>query len=260
MPAVSETKWVTMATWDDAPHLDDKTKKELWNSMPPYQRDARSKGVPQLGAGAIYPIAEEDILIDSFEIPIWWVRCYGLDVGWNHTAALWAAYDRDTDTVYLTDEYYRSQAEPAVHAASILMRGSWIPGVIDPASNTPNQKDGERLLYEYRELLGGNIFPASRGGGSPREAGILAVWKRFTTGRLKVFRHLTRFLSEFRIYRRDEKDQVVKMQDHLMDCMRYIITSGLHIATHAPDDDEKMAEFIKDHKQQNAGRSKVGGY
>jgi len=34
-------KFVVMATWDDAPHLDADAKKELWRSIPPYQRDAR---------------------------------------------------------------------------------------------------------------------------------------------------------------------------------------------------------------------------
>ena len=34
------------ATWDDAPHLTKEQKDELWASIPPYQRDARAKGVP----------------------------------------------------------------------------------------------------------------------------------------------------------------------------------------------------------------------
>jgi phage terminase large subunit-like protein len=53
---------VTFIEWDDVPHLDAKSKQELLNSIPPYQRDARSKGVPQLGSGAIYPISEDDFV------------------------------------------------------------------------------------------------------------------------------------------------------------------------------------------------------
>jgi phage terminase large subunit-like protein len=34
------SKYVVMATWDDAPHLNDEVKKELWESIPPFQRDA----------------------------------------------------------------------------------------------------------------------------------------------------------------------------------------------------------------------------
>jgi hypothetical protein len=50
-------------------------------------------------------------------------------------------------------------------------------------------------------------------------------------GKLKVFRSLNNWLSEFRLYRRDEKGAVVKAQDHLMDSTRYLIMSGLDIAT-----------------------------
>src|SRR5215472_19046043 len=115
MPAVSDTKYVVMCTWDDAPHLSEEAKRELWNSIPPYQRDARSKGIPQLGSGAIYPVPESDLLCDIFTIPVHWARGYGMDVGWNFTAAIWGAHDRENDVLYITDAYKRSQAEPAVH-------------------------------------------------------------------------------------------------------------------------------------------------
>ena len=56
------SKLVVSATWDDVPHLSPEQKTELWGSIPPYQRDARSKGIPQLGSGAIYPVAESEIV------------------------------------------------------------------------------------------------------------------------------------------------------------------------------------------------------
>src|ERR1700722_6110540 len=46
-------KWCTTATWYDVPHLDEKKKNELLASFPEYQRDARTKGIPQLGQGAV---------------------------------------------------------------------------------------------------------------------------------------------------------------------------------------------------------------
>jgi hypothetical protein len=48
------SKFVVMATWDDAPHLSQAVKDELWKAIPPFQRDARSKGIPQLGAPALF--------------------------------------------------------------------------------------------------------------------------------------------------------------------------------------------------------------
>jgi len=62
-------KFCVQATWDDVPHLSEEAKAELLASIPPYQREARSKGVPQLGAGAIYQVPESDIVVPDFEIP-----------------------------------------------------------------------------------------------------------------------------------------------------------------------------------------------
>src|SRR5262249_41905446 len=125
--AIVSSKHVTMATWDDAPHLDERTKTELWNSTPPYQRDARSKGIPQLGSGAIYPIPESEVVVSPFEIPSHWPRGFGLDTdsGAGFTAAVWAALDRESGTLYVYDNYKRSRAELAVHVEAIKSRGAW---------------------------------------------------------------------------------------------------------------------------------------
>src|SRR5215467_13831811 len=91
-PDAIMSKFVVMAGWDDVPHLDEQTKQDLYASIPPYQRDARSKGIPQLGSGAIYPVPESEIVCKPFEIPRYWPRAYALDVGWNRTAAIWGAW------------------------------------------------------------------------------------------------------------------------------------------------------------------------
>lgn len=223
------SRFCIQADWDDVPHLTKEQKDRLWNSIPPYQRDARSRGIPALGSGAIYPVPETDITCDSFDIPKHWPRAYALDVGWNRTAALWMAWDRGEDIVYLTGEHYRGQAEPSIHAAAIKARGEWIPGVIDPAARGRAQRDGAQLMAEYVDL-GLHLDVAK----NAVEAGIYAVWERLSTGRLKVFRTLQSWLSEYRIYRRDEKGKIVKENDHLMDDTRYLLMSGLDIAITEP--------------------------
>ena len=210
-------RFIVMATWDDAPHLTKEAKDELWKSLPPFQRDARSKGIPQLGAGAIYPVPESDLLISPFSIPAHWPQGYGLDVGWNNTAAVWGALDREKDILYLTGEYKRGQAEPSIHVTAIRAAGDWIPGFIDPASRGRSQKDGSQLLQDYRNL-GLHLQLADNG----VEAGLLSVWERMSTGRLRVFSTMQKWLSEFRLYRRDQHGRVVKDHDHEMDAMRYL--------------------------------------
>jgi len=215
-------KFVVMATWDDAPHLSEAQKVAMLAEMPPHQRDARTKGVPQLGAGAIYPVPEESFLVDDFAIPDHWARAYGLDVGWNCTAGVWGARDRDSGVTYLYSEHKQGQAEPALHAEGIKARGAWIPGVIDPAANGRSQGDGTRIMDTYK-ACGLQLTPAQ----NAVESGIYNVWTLLSTGRLKVFRSLHNWLQEFRIYRRDERGRVVKEHDHLMDSTRYLIVSGL---------------------------------
>jgi phage terminase large subunit-like protein len=133
-------KAVVSATWDDVPHLSKQAKEELWNAIPPFQRDARSKGLPQLGAGAIYPVPESAVVCEPFDIPKHWPRAYGLDVGWNRTAAIFGAVDRETDTLYVYSEHYQGEGEPAVHASAIRARGN-LPGAIDP---TRGEVEGHR--------------------------------------------------------------------------------------------------------------------
>lgn len=225
----ASAKHVTMCGWDDVPHLDEQTKKELLESTPVHLRKARMEGAPSLGQGAIYTTPEEEIRVEPFRIPAYWARAYALDVGWNRTAAIWAAIDRDTDTAYLYSEHYRGQAEPVVHAEAIKARGEWIPGAIDPAARGRSQIDGKNLLHLYRSQ-GLSLTPAD----NAVEAGIFDVGQRLSMGKLKVFSTCTNWFAEYRLYHRDEHGNVVKKRDHLMDTTRYVIRTGLRIAITQP--------------------------
>ena len=228
-PQVGTGKYVVMASWDDVPHLSEQAKKELLDSIPPYQRDARTKGIPQLGAGVIYPIPESEYLVDPFEIPKTWRRAYGMDVGWNRTAAIWAAEDPNTGVWYLYSEYYRGEVEPSVHAQAIHNRGKWIIGAIDTAARGRSQTDGENLQQMYQDL-GLQLVGADKS----VETGLYTCWQLLSEGRIKVFKTLGNFLNEIRVYRRDEKGRVVKSNDHLMDAFRYLIMSGRDVAQTEP--------------------------
>ena len=215
------SKKVVQAGWDHAPHLTEAAKAELLASIPAYQREARTKGIPTLGSGAIYPVAESDFVIAPVELASHWRRGFGLDVGYNRTACVWGADDRDSDTLYLYAEHYGGRMDAAENARHIRGKGEWIPGVIDPASRGRGQADGQQLMQNYRDQ-GLDIEAAN----NAVEAGIDLVWMRLVSGRLKVFSHLTNWLNEFRKYRRDDSGHVVKSDDHLMDATRYLVVSG----------------------------------
>jgi hypothetical protein len=200
---------------------------------------ARKSGIPGQGVGAIYPIPEQVIKISPFDIPRHWPRSYGMDPGWNCTAVIWLAWNIDAPfrdkegniqfPAVAYDEYYRGQADPAVHAAAINRRGAWIEGVIDPAAQKARGLDGELLIDVYRGL-GLKVNKAD----NSVVTGLIKTWDMLSTQQLRVFDTLTFWFKEMRLYRRDEKGEVIKKNDHLMDATRYNVMSGYAVAKAPP--------------------------
>lgn len=224
------SRYVVQSGWEDAPHLSPEARSALEGAYPLNERAARTRGIPSLGAGAIYPIPEDEFTVDPFPLPVHYKHAYALDVGWNRTAALFGALDPDTDIVYFYHEYYRSQAEPPIHAVGIkAVAGDWMPGVIDPAARGRAQNDGSQLFSSY-VALGLRLSIAD----NSVETGIYDVWTGISTRKLRVFKTLENWLMEFRLYRRDDKGKIVKENDHLMDCTRYFERSARPLAAWKP--------------------------
>lgn len=259
------SRFVVTGNWDDnAPHLSEQARLDLWASIPAYQQDARTKGIPQLGAGVIYPVPDNDLYVEAFPIPDHWPRGYAVDVGWNRTAAIWRARNPDTGVNFLYDEYYRGEADPTVHGAAIRSKGVWIPGRMDPAARSRSQVDGQKLMRLYRQAIyheeGDDVTSSqqpSRLGSAFNgvEAGLYVVLMAMQEGRLKVMRgRCPNFMQERRLYRRDEKGRVVKNMDHACDSVRYVMASG--------DDwlQAKPAAAPKDPLDRFSGRRDEGGW
>ncbi len=228
------SRYYVQCGWDEVPHLSAEVRAELWASIPPYQRRARSEGIPELGKGAIYPIPVADITVPDFVIPKHWPRVFGMDVGWNNTAVVWAAKNPETGTAVLYDGFKRGLSEPAVHVDAIHIRGKWIPGVCDPASTGSSQHDGRRLLDVYREK-GLNLQLAD----NAVEAGLLRVWGMLSTGKLKVFASMAEWFAEYSMYRRGEGGKIVKEHDHLMDAC--VVADTLVVTSIGP---QRIADLV----------------
>ena len=99
-------------------------------------------------------------------------------------------------------------------------------------------QDGTKLSVDAYKKLGLNLEFAD----NSVEAGIYEVWQRLSTGRLKIFRSCTNTLAEYRVYRRDEKGRIVKVNDHLMDCIRYLCVSGIKRAITKPGPPKEQKE------------------
>lgn len=222
---------VTTMTIHDAEHYTQEQRDAIIASYPSHEREARAMGIPTLGSGRVFPIAEEVLREMPVAIPGHWPRICGLDFGWDHpTAAVWLAWDRDTDTVHVYDCYRVREATPLVHSATIKAKGDWIP-VAWPHDGLQHDKgSGEQLAEQYRKhgvrMLKDKTTHAPRkgeeegSGGNGVEAGLMEMMDRMQTGRFKVAKHLHDWWEEFRLYHRKD-GKLVKEGDDLMSATRY---------------------------------------
>jgi phage terminase large subunit-like protein len=221
------------ATWDDAPHLSQAKRDELVSSFSAYQVKTRTGGVPMLGTGGLYPIPDDDIMVDPLPIPPHWRRIAGLDFGIEHpTAGAWLAWDELTDTVYLYDEYRQTGETPVYHAQAFKGRGAWIPVAWPHDGLTRDKGSGIPLVDQYRKH-GVNALAvpaqweaevqAERGvHAQSREAAVLEIFERMRTGRFKVFSHCRQFLEEKNgLHRKDGK--IVAEDDDIESAIRYAL-------------------------------------
>jgi phage terminase large subunit-like protein len=216
------------ATHDDAPHIPQEEKERLLKSYSPHEREARTKGVPSLGSGLIYPIPESQIVVPPFQIPDHWPRCFGMDFGWHNTATIFLALDQDNDVAYAYAEYLAGHLTPQHHAYHLIKQGAdWMPGAYDHAGESATQDDGGNVVELYQQAGIRNWVPADK---RSVNKGIYTVLQRMETGKLKIFSTLTKTLTEYRMYARDDNGKVKKGNDHLMDAMRYGVVTGLPIA------------------------------
>lgn len=213
---------LTMMTIDDVEHYTPEERTRIINSYLPHEREARAYGIPTLGSGRVFPMAEEDIKIDPFDIPKHWTQIGGLDFGWDHpTAAVTLVWDRDADILYVTKEYRVREQTPIIHAGALRVWGEWLPWSW-PHDGNQHGDTGEQKAVLYRKnglkmLPNMATFPE---GGNSVEAGVLEMLERMQTGRLKVFSHLTSWFEEFRLYHRKD-GKIVKERDDLISATRY---------------------------------------
>lgn len=222
-------KYVVRCGWADVPHLSEEDKAVMLASIPPWARDARMRGIPQMGSGAIFPIPWSEVSCKRFPIPEDWKRTAGMDVG-NRTAALWFAQDPNTGKWFGYHEYYREGELPAVHVQSISGPGSWVPLAIDHAAHGRSQIDGQNLFQMYADL-GLTLHNANKA----VETGLYLCWELLATGQVKFFDDLEKTREEYLIYRKDEKGKVVKSKDEMMDCFRYAMMTGRDLAVNKFD-------------------------
>lgn len=224
----SPDRHVTTMTIDDADHYTPEERKRIIDGYPAHEREARAKGIPIMGSGRVFPVPEETIKAEPFPIPEWWPQLGGMDFGWDHPfAAVKLAWDRDADTVYVTNTYRMREATPLIHAAALKPWGKTLTWAWPHDGLQHDKGSGKPLAQQYREQGLQMHFEHAKhptnadgsDGGYGLEAGISMMLERMQQGRLKVFSNLGEWFEELRMYHRKD-GLIVKERDDLMSATR----------------------------------------
>lgn len=174
---------------------------------------------------SVYSASEPTVVEEVKAIPSIWQRVAGLTISAKRVAAVWVAYDRQTDVVHVYDALSVPRGDLAVHAQAVRARGRWIPAVLAEPERASDREATERAAYEMTDL-GVDLMSAPL----DMAAAISEVQSRLATGRLRVARHLEDWFIEFRNFGRDEKGDIVEEQQDLMRATALICVSGLMVA------------------------------
>lgn len=212
--------------WDDAPHLSDAVKEKLLESFPAHQRDMRTKGIPMLGHGRIYDIPEDSVVCESFPIPDHFYLINGMDFGYDHPQAhVGLAWDRDNDIIYVTNSWKRAKvsANDAWGAIKSWSQGVPVSWPHDGLMTEKGRDDAKQQRDHYQDA--GFFMLAERatwdGTSNSVETGLVELDQRMKNGTLKIFQGQRDLLDEFLQYHRNDKGKIVKVQDDLLDALRY---------------------------------------
>jgi len=224
----TDGQYMQTATWDDAPHLDETTKEQILSAYPPYQRDMRSKGIPLMGSGLIYPVSQDSISIEPFKIPDYWFVINGMDFGWNHPQAhVQLVWDRDNDMYYITNAWKGKEKQPFEAWHVVKPWAADIPTAW-PHDGLQHEKGSAKQQKEYYEEEGWMMLAEHAtwpDGSNGVWAGIIEIINLMDTGRFKVFSNLFDVFEEIREYHTKTTPSgdvlIVKTKDDILDSIRY---------------------------------------
>ncbi len=217
---------VVNASWADAPHLDDTEKLRLAASYPEYERETRTKGAPLMGTGMVFPIPDDRIICDPFDLPKWFRRINGVDFGIDHPGAgAFCALDpTGPGTFYVYDCYRARDQTPIYHAAAMKKHGDWIPNAWPHDGLERDKGSGEIIKNQYRRhglrMLKEHAHDPDPKISNHVEPALIEMYEWMRTGRFKVFRTCSQWFEEKRLYHR-KQGMLVKEHDDIISAGRY---------------------------------------
>lgn len=180
-------------------------------------------------------------LVDDFPIPKSWKHIIGFDKGIRDpTAWLIGAIDPNDGVIYIYKEYSVPD-EPVSYHAKMAQRdfkglAMYNLPQADPSILQRNDRDARSYQDYFLAISGIYLEPAN----NSIDAGINKVKDYMHLGKIKFFRSLTATKEEAVGYiwkDKDGKEQPSETNNHLMDCLRYMIVA-------LPQDPTELSTFF----------------
>lgn len=222
--------YLKTATWEDAPHLAENEKSRLRLVYPSYELEARTRGVPMMGEGRVFPVSEDEIKCEPFEIPRHFAQIVGVDFGIDHPAAgCRLAWNRDGDILYVVEGYRAANKTAEYHGPRVKkLSQDWMP-VSWPHDGMNRDKASGKVLKDQYAAEGVTTmlsmsarYDNDKGGPQAQEPVILEILERMNTGRFKVFSTCNDWFEEFRSYHRKD-GKLVAVRDDLLKSSFYAV-------------------------------------
>lgn len=233
-------------TWDDIPEYDlwgeplflKEAREQLYRDYMPHERDARTKGIPMSGRGAVFPFREYP-LYKTEDLPHDWperfCRFISFDLGLaeDPTVISFLLYDEANDIIYLHNQLVLHDMTPYQYGGYLITKETRdVPIGLPPDAATP----GKYTLSEQsvREVLEDEFGldcipkpilnpPDSRGRiTNSISYGVNLMRIRMENGKMFINETCSHFLTEASTYVVDEKGKFEAPRgDHCIDSARY---------------------------------------
>ncbi len=226
MDEPSEHRGIVHMTIEDAQHIKAADRQKIIEGYLPHEREARARGVPLLGSGAVFTMPESAVTEPSMShVPLHWAKIWGIDFGIGHPfGGALIAWDKDTDVIHVIHAFKMADRLPIDHAAAMKPIGIEVP-VAWPQDGTARENtsgNALQLSYKKEDLRMLHEHATWPDGGRSTEAGILEMQERERIGKLKYASHLVELLEERRFYHRKD-GQLVKIKDDILSAVRVAI-------------------------------------
>lgn len=235
-PGVAKNdKFLIQSGWDDNPSFTEEDIERMSKRFPDWQLPARRYGDPTCGSGKVFTFdlnrIKTDILPASSPDHF---RIYAIDPArsqngfWGFVSGI---YDPNEDSLIIDKDYLKSGLTTLEHINNInALIEPWWPGVVDYAGAGEDLRTLE-TAYNLMTSCGLDLRKVKKENGS-KEADISEILSRVRSGKIFISNTCVNLLREMTLYSRDEKNKIIKKNDHTVDALFYLVRSLKYAANY----------------------------